>query len=853
MASLIVLFGMVRAAQAATITVTSTADSGAGSLRAALVAANATTAADIIAFNIPGSGPFTIAPTSAYPVITQPLTINGYTQPGASANSVDEGDNASILVRIDGFGAGATSSGFFICADSVTIRGLSLTRFQQAGINVGDNSGTDCNITPAGTVIDGNFIGLEPDGRSAAGQRFAGIRILRASATLVGGSTPAARNVISSNGTFGTNSVTDGVFVSNATTSNTTINGNYIGTDASGVLDRGNARGGVRLGGSTSGVIVGGVPGNVIAFNREGIAIDASVVGATITGNDIAQNDNLGIDLCAPSVACPDGITGNDLNDADTGGNNLQNFPVLSTATRVSGGLQLTGTLDRVSTAGTRTYTIAAFASASCVTGGNREGERFLGSFNFASASPAAQAYNGTVATTRGIPVGSFITLTATDQGTGDTSEFSACFALDNPTALLVTSVADTDGTTCGANCTLRQAINVANATPGGDSIAFDVASPGPFQLLPATALPTITDALTIDGYTQPGSSPNTSATADNAVITALLNGSGIATGIISGLGVCASNVTIRGLSIVNFPGQGINLGGTSTGGACAGGPFVGGVVAGNFVGLTLTSAAAGNGFTGIVVSRFEARIGGTLPADRNVIGANGSAGIAVGTSSPASIDGNLIGTDATAALDRGNGQSGIFLSNGDTTTVTIGAAARNLIRFNREGIRVNDATSHSSFAANDIFGNDNLGIDLVATGGNPDGVTNNDVDDADSGGNNLQNFPVLATASLVGSTIVVTGSLDVPLGSPTQAQRISLYASAACDSPSAHGEGELYLGTVSRFVTNATENFTISLVATAPLGSRITATTTFNESTSEFSPCVTLVDGDLLLRNGFE
>lgn len=178
--------------------------------------------------------------------------------------------------------------------------------------------------------------------------------------------------------------------------------------------------------------------------------------------------------------------------------------------------------------------------------------------------------------------------------------------------------------------------------------------------------------------------------------------------------------------------------------------------------------------------------------------------------------------------------------------------AAPNVLRFNREGIRVLVDASNTTFFANDYSDNDNLGIDLCASSTCPDGITANDVDDADSGGNNLQNAPVLTTARLVGGSIIVDVSLDVPAGFATQRDFLALYASATCDVL-ARGEGAAYLGSVGKSITNATEAFSISLVGSAPLGSQITATASFLGNTSEFSNCVTLVEGDSVFANSFE
>src|SRR5947209_16074197 len=91
-------------ARAATFTVTNTNDTGAGSLRQAIADASSG-GTNTVAFNIPASGVQTITPTTQLPGIGSNVTLDGYTQPGASANTLTVGDNAIILIRIDGTNA----------------------------------------------------------------------------------------------------------------------------------------------------------------------------------------------------------------------------------------------------------------------------------------------------------------------------------------------------------------------------------------------------------------------------------------------------------------------------------------------------------------------------------------------------------------------------------------------------------------------------------------------------------------------------------------------------------------------------------------------------------------------------
>ncbi len=232
-------------ALAATFTVTTTADSGAGSLRQAILDANGNFGADTIGFAIVGSGVQTIVPAAALPTITDGVTIDGYTQSGASANSnaPDQGTNAVILIEIDGTNTGLGSDAAVLFfgpgSGNSAVRGLAINRGHYAGIRL---SGV------AGMVIDGNFIGTDPSGTVAHGNNNFGILANNGpSSVTVGGTTPAARNLISGNGTNGINFGSGG----NGGTGHL-IQGNLVGTDASGGNAIGGAQSGIEIDNSSS-------------------------------------------------------------------------------------------------------------------------------------------------------------------------------------------------------------------------------------------------------------------------------------------------------------------------------------------------------------------------------------------------------------------------------------------------------------------------------------------------------------------------------------------------------------------------------------------------------------------------
>src|SRR5262249_50210034 len=98
-----------------TFTVTNTNDSGAGSLRAAIQSANASLGADAIAFNIAGPAPYVINLLSPLPSVTDPVQIDGTTQPGFSGTP---------LIQLNGTGAGSGTDGLVVLSGASTVKGL---------------------------------------------------------------------------------------------------------------------------------------------------------------------------------------------------------------------------------------------------------------------------------------------------------------------------------------------------------------------------------------------------------------------------------------------------------------------------------------------------------------------------------------------------------------------------------------------------------------------------------------------------------------------------------------------------------------------------------------------------------
>jgi hypothetical protein len=373
--------------------VTNVNDSGAGSLRQAILDANGNAGMDAIVFNISGFGPHTIALVSALPSITGDLIIDGYTQIGSQPNFATTGSNASLRIAVDGAGIGSNNL-FAVTAGQVSFRGLNLRNAGNSGIALSGGSNHS---------IEGCFIGTGLNGAGDQGNAGNGVTGA-ANGVQVGGPGLHQRNVISGNNAAGVNLSGNDWLIQN----------NVIGTVADGTTALPNNFGGVAAAGSGGRII-----GNRIRSNgTRGIGVPASAVQVEIAANQIFSNTGLGIDLNN------DGITLNDADDADSGPNGLQNFPVLTAVTSlVNGNLLVEGTLDRP-LGSTLTVRIDVFRSTNC-DGTHGEGEIYLGAgtVNF----PPVQVETFSVEIPgASLPAGSVVTATATTS-TGASSEFSAC------------------------------------------------------------------------------------------------------------------------------------------------------------------------------------------------------------------------------------------------------------------------------------------------------------------------------------------------------------------------------------------------------------------------------------------
>ncbi|HEY2411328.1 MAG TPA: right-handed parallel beta-helix repeat-containing protein, partial [Pirellulaceae bacterium] len=437
-----------------------------------------------IQFSISTTGGLqTINLSGPLPTIANPVTIDGYTEPGALRNTsaIDDPDpalrgfNGKLLIEINGANVtGGNGLTIAVPNGNVKISGLVINRFHGNG-TPGQGNGILVQQSN-GVFLAGNFLGTDSTGSTSLGNDR-GI-FVNASPTTIGGTTPADRNVISGNNLQGvqlaavSNTVQgnligtsssgksavpnggDGILVTSAANTiggpggarnvvsgnktnginlfnatSTTVQGNLIGTDVSGSLAAGNQQIGIRLENASK----TNISNNTVAFNGpatvnpsiSGIVV-LSGVGNLIEGNSIFNNSNLGIDLA------PFGAAANDPDDSDTGANNLQNFPEISTVSLNSGTLAVNYLVPSATASSAYPLHIEFFKADSA----GQEGQQLLATDSYTTATAGtATVFTTNVPAGTPLQAGDFIVATATDAA-GNTSEFSPGIVIPPTTAL---------------------------------------------------------------------------------------------------------------------------------------------------------------------------------------------------------------------------------------------------------------------------------------------------------------------------------------------------------------------------------------------------------------------------------
>ncbi len=377
----------------------------------------------------------------------------------------------------------------------------------------------------------------------------------------------------------------------------------------------------------------------------------------------------------------------------------------------------------------------------------------------------------------------------------------------------------------------LRRAIEDANRTRnaagGPDRIEFAIPGTGPFTISPTVVLPTISEAVVIDGLSQPGADCSTWPA------TLLIELDGQRTGSLAdGLTLeSSSGSTVRGLVVNRFDGDGVDVKGSG-----------GNTFECNYIGTDVTGTLARpNADDGIDVESPDNVIGGSTPSARNLLSGNGNDGIDIDgfgvNGSGNVIQGNYIGVAVDGTSPLGNSDEGIELQFGASSTLVGGTESGegNVIAHNDgNGIKVEESSSiRNSILRNAIFGNGARGIELEETSSGEQ--TGNDSRDRDSGPNGLQNYPVLTAARTAENTGATTieGTLN---STPNTTFRVELFANDALD-PDGFGPGAVFVAAVE-VTTDAGGDgaFVVELEETLEAGVFVTSTATDDDgNTSEF------------------
>ncbi len=635
-------------------TVTSTADTGAaGTLRDAINQANLGTYSEID-FDIGASGSAqTINLTSQLPTLTATgVYINGLSQGGSG--------NTTRLITLNGSGAG-NSDGLLVQGTSNTVSGLIIESFQNNGIEIQGannliggtstgagnvisgnvNNGVRINAGVTGVSVQGNYIGTDAAGSNALANSI-GIDVIGSNNT-IGGTISGAGNVISGNSS-------DGILVVSA--SNVTIQGNYIGTDATGSKAIANGVGilangsNTTIGGTSSAArnIISGNTNQGLSIGSAGMQVLGNYIGTDVTGTKAIAN-SIGVQTAAPNntiggtvSGAGNVISGNKLDGVFIGG---------------ASGVQVLGNWIGTDSSGTKGL-------------GNSIGVEVDISGN-AVGGTAAGAGNVISGNTVGVIIDSGVTGVQV-QGNLIGTDFNGTKGVGNVTGVEAKGSSNTIG---GTTASVRNIIS-GNS---GDGVLIDGG---------------------VSGIQVQGNYIGTDKTGTTAVANSV------------GVEAAGSTNTIGGTtsSTRNI------LSGNSNAGVLIDSGVSGIQVQGNYIGTDLNGTQGVGNSIGVLNQGTANTIGGTTSGARNIISGNTNAGVSLLSSSKTLVAGNYIGTDVNGSTALGNSigisANGSLGTIGGTTT-----AARNVISGNTNvGILVGSPTANiwGNFIGTDLNGTKGVG-----------------------------------------------------------------------------------------------------------------------------------------------
>lgn len=777
----------------ATFVVLNNNDDGSGSLREAIHSANTFAGTDTIEFAIL-SADRKISLQTALPWVTEPLVIDATTQPGF----VDR-----PLVQIDGaLISTANISGLYIPTGSSIVRGLSITNFAN-GIFV-ENLG--------GNKIEGNYLGLTPSG-FAGGNRSNGIILQNSPGNIIGGATPSQRNVISSNGQFG-------VRVQNTGSTGNRIQGNFIGTDPSGVSSRPNQSDGVLvdnasetfIGTDGNGIgdageanLISGNTGNgVRLFKASNNAIAGNLIGVALNGSTELGNA-LGVSIDGGSSNNRIGTNGDGSSDAlekNIISGNSRGVELFDCNSSVIAGNYIGTSADGLHLVRNRGYGLLLSNSHNNRVGTNADGISDFLELNLISGNETNAIH--VAGSDSNVFAGNWLGLSS-DGETPIANGHSGMWIHSGSSDNLIGT--NDDG--------IR------------DDVERNVISGNRFQ------------GISIDGTYDGDAKTEKNVVAGNFIGTDKTGTKGVAneTGVYLLRGAVSNVIGTNANSRVGSAAGNVISGNQFNGVLIRYTRTVGNQVAGNLIGLSADGRQAiGNNHAGVTIAEGPNGnfIGGALAQQANTIGANKNHGIWIVDNSVRNfVDGNVVGLAQDRVTPMGNGINGVMIQN--STSNRIGTSAANTIAHNAQsGIGVSGANaSKNDLSKNAIFRNQGLAIDL----GN-DGPTSNDANDSDVGPNHLQNYPTLFTSSTSGSRIHIAGSLNSASNTP---YRIEYFAKVGLGSSI---DTMQYLGSGS-VITDRTGqvNWVFELDGSTASNQSIIATATNEQTgTSEFSAPVPIL-----------
>ena len=829
------------------IQVTNTANSGAGSFSQAILTANANPGPDTIVFQIAGSPPFSIAPATSLPAITDTVIIDATTQPGFVGQPI---------IELNGTMAGASGGLRFDPGSSFsTLRGMALNRFPIQSIE----------LNSASNNIQGNFIGTDPTGTLplARGSGSHGI-LIKSAGNLIGGTNSGDGNLISGGNDCG-------IYLLNA--SSNTMQGNFIGVSRAGILSLSNLNHGIVINGGSGNLVGGSGPGagNLIAGNGvsgiflNGLAAAGNVIQGNRIGTDNAGSNvisNLGGDgitlLNAPdNLICSNLISGSGRAGVSISGAG-------STRNRLVGNYVGTDVTGRNSLGN-------HFAGVEIIgMGGNQIGGTNAGDGNVLSGN-VLDGIALTGGTAKNLIQGNLIGLSAagTTALRNGQNGISINGGVSNTVGGTIASARNVISGNSAFGLGILQLSDTGN-TVQGNYIGTDVTGTrGVANTLAGVQIQAVGNMI---GGTAAGAGNVISGNGQQGVY--LTGSNGEVTGnVVQGnfIGVDTTGTVRLGNANggVGLGNAANNLIGGTTPGARnvisangnAGGVFfaypgsTGNQLLGNYIGTDVSGTLAlGNVNDGVSLSLQAGAnfIGGSATGAGNLISGNGVDGIYFNNSSGNIVQGNFIGTqtDGTSAL--GNTFHNVELDVSAMNNVIGGVlpGAGNRIAFAqtslRSGVRVRNSNQNNLISGNSIFSNAELGIDLATFGVTANVDCENGV--AANAANAGQNYPTLATAFSGSGGTQIRGTLN---SKPGKTYMLQFFASPI-GNVLGYGEGQIFLGQTNMTLGVAcSSEFTADLPVSVTPGWVVTATARDDaNNTSEFSAWVTVLPTPSLQLN---